>query len=484
MRISGMNYLGLLLAAVVLSACGGSGGTNVAEGGIGGTGMSVGVVTKVGSVTVNGVEFSTEGAQIITDEVNATDTTGQLVLENNWISEGMVIFVEGDINPDGVTGTATRVTYLDSLEGPLQAAPACNSLMVLGQNVVVDDQTVFDGVSLGTDGCLTGLSVGNVVEASGLVTANGTLRASYLKKQSELWSPGDELELKGIVSNLTAGGFTIWGQDVDTTTLVGLTLVEGDYVEVVGTDFSATGALLASSVEVVSLGGDDVAEAEFEGIITAIDTSAKQLVLGGVTTVDYTNAEFDGGGELDLAIGLRIEAEGAIANRVLVADEIEFEDSIELVGLFSTDGVDTLTLMGTGLQVRVNDATAEIGGGSLSGFADITTGDSLEVRARSSAGGYVASRVEWQDPVSPGDPIPISISGPLDDWLQGTSISSITLLGIYIEIQDLSIKDEWEQAMTLEEFYAALDAAQAAIVEVKGELISGMPVWSELELDE
>ena len=51
------------IALGVLSACGGGGGggVGVADGGIRGTGSSVGPVSGFGSVFVNGVKFETDG---------------------------------------------------------------------------------------------------------------------------------------------------------------------------------------------------------------------------------------------------------------------------------------------------------------------------------------------------------------------------------------------------------------------------------------
>ena len=50
------NLLAGLIIGMALASCGGGGG-QVAEGGIGGTGISTGTVTGFGSVYVNGVKY-------------------------------------------------------------------------------------------------------------------------------------------------------------------------------------------------------------------------------------------------------------------------------------------------------------------------------------------------------------------------------------------------------------------------------------------
>ena len=91
-----------LLAAFGLAACGGSGG--VAGGGIGGTGKSVGAISATGadSVDVNGVQFATTSATVFIDDFASSASS---------LKRGMVVAIEGEFSDDGISGTATTVSF-------------------------------------------------------------------------------------------------------------------------------------------------------------------------------------------------------------------------------------------------------------------------------------------------------------------------------------------------------------------------------------
>ncbi len=94
--------------ALTLVACGGS-DTDVA--GIGGSGyISSGSITGFGSVYVNGVKFETDSATFDVDGTSGTQDD---------LAIGMVVKVNGSINADGVTGTASSISFDDELQGPV-----------------------------------------------------------------------------------------------------------------------------------------------------------------------------------------------------------------------------------------------------------------------------------------------------------------------------------------------------------------------------
>src|SRR5471030_2014376 len=104
------------VAALMAAACGGGGGGGMVAGvGIGGSGItSVGLVTAVGSITVNGVKFDTQGAAVTVDGVGGHDSD---------LKVGLVTTVTGTLNSDGVTGKATSVEVDNELKGTLDALP-------------------------------------------------------------------------------------------------------------------------------------------------------------------------------------------------------------------------------------------------------------------------------------------------------------------------------------------------------------------------
>ncbi|MAP31094.1 MAG: hypothetical protein CMG81_00840, partial [Marinobacter sp.] len=94
----------------IFSACGGGGGggIGIADGGIRGTGSSVGPVSGFGSVFVNGVKFETDGEVISNDGIEREDQ----------LEEGMILRIDGDWRDDG-SGDADTVEYDDTFRGPV-----------------------------------------------------------------------------------------------------------------------------------------------------------------------------------------------------------------------------------------------------------------------------------------------------------------------------------------------------------------------------
>ncbi|MDH5370905.1 MAG: DUF5666 domain-containing protein, partial [Gammaproteobacteria bacterium] len=161
-----VQFIFSLLVFASLISCGGGG----SEGGIGGTGVSGGRITEFGSVVVNGVHFNTTGAVVIKDDGPAETNPDDSKI-NELLSKGMVVTVEGDINSDGISGTAKKITYEDILEGPVMGAPAASSFVVLGQTIIVSSLTKYSlGKPLDPNDDLTGIADiigGDIIEVSG-----------------------------------------------------------------------------------------------------------------------------------------------------------------------------------------------------------------------------------------------------------------------------------------------------------------------------
>lgn len=91
---------------------GGGGDTGDTSAGISGSGKAIGVITQFGSIFVNGVEYDTSEAIIIVNGVIATEDD---------LGVGMVVFIQGTVNEDGVTGVAEVVIVDDNLK--VQSVP-------------------------------------------------------------------------------------------------------------------------------------------------------------------------------------------------------------------------------------------------------------------------------------------------------------------------------------------------------------------------
>lgn len=357
---------------VGVASCGG--GTQLAGGGIGGTGISQGPITRFGSIFVNGVEFNTSGATIIKDgtTIHPIDTSDL----KNYLKIGMVVTVEGDI-ASNTAGTAVTVTYAKELEGPITSMTA-NTLTVLGQTVVVDNLTRIETAS-NSAATIGDLAVNDIIEVSGSPITTG-IRATYI----EVKQTGAEYELKGTITAVGVNTLTIGNQQVDISVATyNFTPAVGNYVEVKGGSFTGS-TLVASTLELKSRGFStaNADKAELQGFVTSVG-SASDFVLDAQTVQTTAQTTFNGGIAADIKAGLRLEVEGALVNGALVATKIKFEDGLQLEGNIAT--LDTATGVLTldsypGIDIAFNSALTEAEGST--DLATLTVGDRIKARGR------------------------------------------------------------------------------------------------------
>jgi len=412
-RILNAIFMLPLFGALALAGCGG-GSISVAEGGIGGTGISTGTVTGIGSITVNGVKFNTDNAAIYVeglrvDDPNLADGTGAFLLGEGF-SEGQVVRVVGSFNTDGRTGTADAVYYNDSVEGPVESVTPIDAatqqaatvlrLVVIGQVVIIDSQTLLEGTTLANIG-----SPGhNLVEVSGLRDANGQIRAGYVRNTVSSDPDGSSLaEVKGVINSIDVSNmqFTINNLIIDYSGLPTFSPQLDIQVEVKGDYLALAGQLKAINIEIEDdIDGSENDEVEYEGIVT--DTSmyagkGTSFVLSTQLIQTSSNTIYKGGLDLDVAEGVRLEAEGYFSGGVLYAQEIKFHDSIEIEAQVDTSTVTvtsdeiTFEVIGlTGISVHVNKVSEISGANDFDDLAiKLTDGaaDYVEVRGRDISGG-------------------------------------------------------------------------------------------------
>jgi len=316
-----------IAVALTLTACSGQ-DENVA--GIGGSGVvSSGSVTGFGSVFVNGVEFETDSAIFDVDGVSGTQAD---------LAIGMLVRVSGSINDDGVTGTASSISFDDELQGPISAINAIgldgikSSLTILGTTVIIDSgSTTFDisgDIISPPSFDFASIAINNNVEISGFFDSNGDLLATRVELKDVTFNAADSIvEVEGTINNLTGTTFHIGGLTIDASaaTLDDLPngLVEGQLVEIKGTLDAGLTNLTASKVEAEDNSTDDTDEFELEGLVTNYNDVNKTFTINGIN-VDASNATREPA-SLTLTNDLRIEVEGAIVNGTLVAEKIKLE---------------------------------------------------------------------------------------------------------------------------------------------------------------
>jgi hypothetical protein len=433
-------------------ACGGGGGGDDVAG-IGGTGITAsGSITGFGSIYVNGIRFDVDSADITVDGDDTVDDTA--------LKLGMVVKVEGTVNADGLTGTASSVEFDDLLQGPVNSVTGTGNtrtLSILGVDVIVyEESTVLAGVlfdhvsNLDLNDLVT---ASDVVEISGYIDESNRVRATRLE-YVEPFSVSAEIEARGIVTDkptATEFDLDINGDgsgdrlvNTNSSSLKVADLTIGDLVEVNGVFLTAASdsTIYADDVEFEdgALGGSN-GEASLEGIVTSLSTALKTFVLNGVT-VNYSAATFEPATlATTIADGMQVEVEGnIIGGSILNADEVEAEDEIELATVVSNVVGSTITMTyNASYDVDViTDAGTEYEddvGVGISSPSDINISDYLIIEGYLTANGSIlAAQVKR---ATPEDDI---IQGPVSACGGG----SITILGVVFNLTD-GITDYFDQ---------------------------------------
>ncbi|RDH81828.1 MAG: hypothetical protein DIZ77_09220 [endosymbiont of Seepiophila jonesi] len=395
-----MKTFPILLTTLILSGCGGGGETQTADGGIGGTGVAWGRVTGFGSIYLNDIKYETTTTSYQFEEPDRVDQSDLKV--------GMVVRITG--SNDGVNGEAETVEYADLLEGTVSGndIAGSNSLTVMGQTVIVDLDTIYDNG--GTAILLVdNLPIDAVIEVSGFSDGLGVIYATRIEVKSATWNGTDQLEVKGIVQNLTATTFELGGLTVDWSA-AGLpdgNPVEGQYVEAKGDSFNGA-TFEANEVETEGDGdlewAEDGEELEIEGIVTTdFDDVTNQFTLNGQTVQITASTEFEDGDSGDILAGKPLEVEGTMDGTLLIASEIEFgtdsadkleiEDTVASVDL----GAGSFTTVLSGQTFVTTTSTIfidELTNDQFFSLASLNLGDSVDVNYVDDVGVLTATKVE------------------------------------------------------------------------------------------
>lgn len=311
----------LLLLGLTLS-CSGS-GTDLAGGGIGGSGYTgEGPITALGSIFVNGIEFTT---------TDATVTLNGTAGNEKELQVGMVVRVEGTVNSDGATGIAQTVAFDHNVEGPISTIDVGkNQFEIMGQTVLVDAQTVLAGFP-GAVPDLSMLAANDLVEISGLTNADGNIRATRITRKSMI----SQSEVCGKVKELTATQFKI---NTLTVAYSNATLLNFGSLGIQPEDsVIVRGALTSSTTmraEVVDKRTPDFrnsGKTQIEGFVEALYYRAATIsgfsinTQFGLQKVELgVGAQLVGGQTDQIASGARVRVEGTMNNHVIQASRLIF----------------------------------------------------------------------------------------------------------------------------------------------------------------
>lgn len=454
-----------ILITIVLFAtgCSSDGGGLADSGGMSGTGVSQGAVSSFGSVFVNGVRWDLSSATIEIDGVVASESD---------LRVGMVVRVEGDFAAGNSDGTATRVTFEDVLEGPIEDAPVetvpgmIKTFTILGQTVAVDAlETIFD------DGAaFASLAADDVLEVSGFSDGAGGVQASRVSLRGTF--PGDDdVDLVATVSSLVvnpddSGMFDLgpivvrFTQTTPFTDVTRATLMNGDRVKVEGALLSRT-EIDATEVELEDdgLGAGDLERVELEGFATACPESMDFCVAG--VPVDTSMATFDPV-TYEPMIGDRVEVEGPLVSGTLEATRVESEDEdpnqrnvrIE-AAVTSIDNV-ARTLVVLGVSVAADGETVLEDNSLVEDenfrFSELVVGDFVKVQGIDDGGANVRALSIVREDASEGD-ADVRLEGPVTGFDMATP-PTLEILGqsVPLNLETLYF-DDLGASRTEEEFF-------------------------------
>lgn len=309
--LAAVALLGLIACAQQLS--------RQADGGMTGTGsplVTIGTVTKFGSVVVNGIEWNSDRARVVVNGKPATIDSG--------LHLGMIVRVEGrrDVGSDN-RGWAETIQYESDLIGPvnrasLQTGQGMTTLLVAGQPVVADRTTLLEGVA-----SLAALADGDQLEISGYRDRFYGLHATWIRKVAE---NRGLVRVKGIASDVTDTSFKVENLTVrygNELALKASSIRPGTFV-------SITGKLLPGenmSVQASDLGLVSIAVALPEDVPVIMEGLIKSVSQSGFTMHNRTisvgsTTTFERGAARDLHEDGKVHVIGRFKKGVFDATKI------------------------------------------------------------------------------------------------------------------------------------------------------------------
>lgn len=369
--------LALLMLTMVLPGCGG-----VDSGGTGQTAdrptTASGRVAGFGSVIVNGIRFDDSQATVVDDD-GVTRPSTDLRL-------GMVVEVQGRLRGASGQGAASRIQFGHEIAGPVESVDGVGSrLVVLGQTVRVDVDTLFEGYA----GGLADVLAGQLVAVHGFYDSSaGSYTATRIERRTSL----AQYTLRGRISGLQGPPvrtFSIGAALIDYGTVAPSslpTLANGLSVRVSLNTTPVSGHWVATSVHTSQRNFPDNNEARLEGFVSGHVSPANFIVGGIPVDASGPGVSVRHGTLADLADGVRVEVNGQMVAGVLVAGELDFkrggDQEFELHGPIESVNAATQTLVLRGVTVAW-DANTTFAAGTA---GELAVGALLDVRGTPAGG--------------------------------------------------------------------------------------------------
>lgn len=354
--------------------------------------VTVGAITGFGSavVNVNGKQFQTASAAISID-----GKAGQ----QGDLRAGEIVQIKAHHDASTNEEVADEIDFRGNVEGPVTAIdPLAQTLLVLGQSVVVSAATSFDEDI--SPASLAGVHLGDILEVSGMLAADGSIQATRIERKPA----GSAFQVIGTASatNATAQTLNIEALVVDFSgaTLNGFPASgpqDGDLIEASGTVIEASGALQATRLELRGAADPmqpgEVDNAEVEGLITRF-ASATDFDVAGHPVSTSASTQFEGGTAADLALNVHVDVEGPVDSAgVIQASKVSIAHPADVRIIAQVDALDaaagTLVVLGTQVSTDAMTRFEDQGSEQMTSFSlqDVQMGDWLEVRGTAAADG-------------------------------------------------------------------------------------------------
>lgn len=469
-----------VVAAILVVGCGGGGGSGGnTTAGIdrgGGPTIAQGPISGFGSVIVNGVHYSTNGATITVDDRPGTESE---------LRVGQVVRIAGTLDTSGTSGAATSVTYDDDVEGPVQSIDLAGSrLVVLGQSVRVGAATSF-GDSIVPRG-LEGLRIGDRVEVSGLAGSGGEIVATRIERKTATGAfevAGTASAVDTAARRLRIGNLTVDYASAQLSDFAGGQPANGDVVEAKGT-LNSAGTLVATQLErrSTSLPGATNTKAEIEGLVTRF-VSAADFDVAGARVTTTASTVFENGNAGSLGLDAAVEVTGTLdATGRLVAQKVEFRRDSDLEIEGRVDSVNAagnaLTVLGQAVRTTTQTRFEDKSSAALQRFslADVRAGDLVEVRGYRDGQVLVATLLERENSTTSGGSV--EVKGP------ATAVSppNLTVAGVLVATDSRTeFRDKSGGSITAAAFFAAAPGRE---VKVRGTLNGNTVLAERAELED
>ena len=469
--IRNVTWTGCCILVLLALACGGGGVGDLAGGGTGGTGMSMGPADSYGSIEVNGTHFSTGNAEIFV-EGQSRGTGDQALMDN--IALGMVVRVDGDFG-DSQDGTARKIYFNDDIRGPVDSIREIDRLTT--ELIVLDQEILLTDITQTGDIDVADLELGEWVSISGFNDAAGRMIASYIA----ITDSNEGANIKGTVTqlNTTDTYFAINGMRIDyqDAAFTGLTQPsEGLQVEVTGTLSDDYLSIAAATIELVDrFGVTDSETIEIAGVVLEV-ISETRLLLDSVSVTMNDQTDFIGGELQELTDGVRVEVEGELVDGALNAEKIIFLDNakVESDVVSNQKTQSSLELAGLSeeseyITILYNEITKVTG--AVKTTEDITNDHHVKIIGRqTSENTMLAIHIIVKS--SPNSTV--KLQGLLES-IQGEEIA---ILGQTVDLSDIPDENfESPEGVSVDrtEFLDSIDTGD--LISIKGEQTDGIITW-------